>query len=59
LRIATLLQVAFERPEFFGVERLLRGQAPFETLNPDASVGEVDVLAPEATELGDAQSMIE
>src|SRR6185503_17798379 len=38
---------------------LLSGQAPFETLNPDAAVGEVDVLPSEAAEFGDAQPMIE
>ena len=54
LGIATLRQVAFKRPQFIGLERLLGRQAPFETLNPDTPVCEVDVLALEAAEFGDA-----
>jgi len=59
LGIATLRQVAFKRPQFIGLERLLGRQAPFETLNPDTPVCEVDVLALEAAEFGDASPMIE
>jgi len=54
LGIAMLRQVAVERPQFIGLERLLGRQAPFETLNPDAPVCEVDVLALQAAEFGDA-----
>jgi hypothetical protein len=54
LDLASLFHVALQRPEFLGVEWLFRGQAPFETLNPDAPMGQVDILAFEATEFGDA-----